>query len=443
MTACRQPLFLLLLFCSPSLLMAQQFRTPTLSPFSEIRQEIGLTELTLSYSRPSAKGRTVYGELVPYGEIWRTGANVSTNLTVEEDVKVAGNELVAGTYALYSIPGPTEWTIIVHTKTGMRSIAGGRVKPENDVFRFTVVPEYLPKYVETLSMQFVSLSSSRCELQISWEHTRVAFPIEVEVASKIEAQLAERLTSEEGISDRIYFRAAEYYLNNDGDLDKSLDWINKALERSPQNYRYGLLKAKIYASRGDTATAIRTVETANAWARAADNANYTKQTTDYRATLSPIPAATPYAEDVASLDAILAALYEVISGDQNEVRDWDRFQYLFVPEARLIPSGPGNTGRIGYRIWSPQEYIDFAGRRLEEMGFFEKELHREVAEYGSLVHVFSTYESFRSATDTEPFSRGINSIQLLNDGQRWWIMQIYWRSESTDLPLPKAYLPQE
>lgn len=149
-----------------------------------------------------------------------------------------------------------------------------------------------------------------------------------------------------------------------------------------------------------------------------------------------------YAADVESLDAIIEALYGVISGDKGEKRDWDRFNYLFTEDARLIPSGKNAEGVTGYRVFSSQGYVDNAGKYLEENGFFETETHRVTEQYGSLVHIWSTYDSFRTSEDKTPFARGINSIQLMHDGKRWWIMQIYWLGETKDNPLPAKYLPK-
>lgn len=145
--------------------------------------------------------------------------------------------------------------------------------------------------------------------------------------------------------------------------------------------------------------------------------------------------------DVSSLDGIMAALYDVISGPPGQARDWDRFTSLFIPEgARLVPSGRGPQGAATYRIWTPQEYVDNAGARLEESGFFEREIGRTVAEFGNVVHVFSAYDSRRTVEDAEPFARGINSIQLFNDGARFWIVTIFWDSERPDNPIPARYL---
>lgn len=434
-----------------SQLVSQNLKTPTLSPFSEIKQEVGLTEITLSYARPSAKGRDVMGTLVPYGETWRTGANASTKLTFTEDVKIAGNDLPAGTYALYTIPNQNEWTIIIHKKTNMRSIAGGKVKAENDAFRFTVKPMSNPVPVETFTMQFTDITTNSCHVQLSWENTLVKFLIEVQVGSKIEAQMAELMKAPEKIPHRTYFRAAEYYMHNKVDLDQAMEWIDAALAKSEKNFRYGLLKSKIYNAQGKQDKAISTVKMANEWATAAENSNYMEQTSVYLASLeggsgtstNDDVKSTKYAEDVASLDNILKALYASISGEKGELRDWDRFRNLFIPEARLMPSSKNQEGKVGYRIMAPDEYVARSGKWLEENGFHEVEISREEVEYGSLVHVFSTYESYRSKADDKPFARGINSIQLMNDGDRWWVIQIYWLGETEALPLPAEYLPKK
>jgi hypothetical protein len=147
-------------------------------------------------------------------------------------------------------------------------------------------------------------------------------------------------------------------------------------------------------------------------------------------------------EDVASVDAIIAALYDVISGPAGEKRDWDRMRSLFIPEGRLMPTGKNQqTGKTGYRIWTVDEYIATAGAGLEKGGFFEQEISRKQEGFGTLVHLFSTYESRRKADDAKPFARGINSIQLMHDGDRWWIVSVFWLGETPGNKIPEAYLP--
>jgi len=148
-----------------------------------------------------------------------------------------------------------------------------------------------------------------------------------------------------------------------------------------------------------------------------------------------------YSDKVSSLDTTLETLYQVISGEKGEERNWDLFKYLFHPDAKLIPTGKNVEGNYSARFLTPQDYIDASGKWLVENGFFEKEIHRSVDTFGNITQVFSTYESFRSASDEVPFMRGINSIQLLNDGERWWIINIYWMQESEANPIPSEYLP--
>lgn len=149
-----------------------------------------------------------------------------------------------------------------------------------------------------------------------------------------------------------------------------------------------------------------------------------------------------YSDRVESLDNILETLYAVISGDAGEERDWVLFKHLFTENAHLIPISNDNQGKLTPIFLSPEDYVDRSGEFLVKNGFFEKELYRVTESYGALTHVFSTYEAFRSSNDDTPFMRGINSIQLLNDGNRWWITNIQWFRESEDHPLPAKYLPK-
>jgi hypothetical protein len=154
---------------------------------------------------------------------------------------------------------------------------------------------------------------------------------------------------------------------------------------------------------------------------------------------APAPAARP--ADVASEDAILAALYDVISGPAGQKRDWDRFDSLFHPGARLIPTGRRPDGTNVARAITPQEYAQRSAPTLEGEGFFETEIKRVTERFGNVVHAFSTYESRHKADDAKPFARGINSIQLFHDGQRWWVMSVFWQNEGPDSPIPAKYLP--
>jgi hypothetical protein len=153
----------------------------------------------------------------------------------------------------------------------------------------------------------------------------------------------------------------------------------------------------------------------------------------------PVPPAAN-ASDVASMESIVAALYDVISGPAGKKRDWDRMRSLFIQGARLIPTGKRQSGEISSRVLTVEDYITGSAKALEEGGFFEKEIARRTESFGNIAHVFSTYESRRKSDDANPFARGINSFQLMNDGKRWWIVTVFWQGEGPDNRLPEKYL---
>lgn len=145
-------------------------------------------------------------------------------------------------------------------------------------------------------------------------------------------------------------------------------------------------------------------------------------------------------KDVESVDAIVAALYNVISGPAGEKRNWDRMRTLFIPEGKMMATGKRQDGTMGKRVMTAEDYITMSGPFLEKDGFFEREIGRKTEQFGSVVHVFSTYDSKRKSEDEKPFMRGINSIQLWNDGKRWWIVSVFWQAETPDNPIPAKYL---
>src|SRR6266705_5411879 len=144
------------------------------------------------------------------------------------------------------------------------------------------------------------------------------------------------------------------------------------------------------------------------------------------------PAADP--KDVTTMDAIIAAVYDVISGPAGK-RNWDRMRSLFIPGARLIPTGPRPTGEVGSRVLTVEDYVQRASAAFEKHGFFEREVSRRLERFGNIAHIFSTYESRHAKDDAKPFQRGINSIQLMIDGKRWWVVTIFWQCEDEKKPL--------
>jgi hypothetical protein len=154
----------------------------------------------------------------------------------------------------------------------------------------------------------------------------------------------------------------------------------------------------------------------------------------------PAPPAMARAEDVGSIDAILAALYDVISGPAGKKRDWDRFKSLYLPDAKMGVTAKRPDGSVVMRKFTPEEYVNLSSKVLEEQGFFEKGIHNHVDQFGQMAQVFSTYESRHTLDDAKPFQRGINQLLLWNDGKRWWIMNIFWQGETADVPIPEKFL---
>lgn len=146
-----------------------------------------------------------------------------------------------------------------------------------------------------------------------------------------------------------------------------------------------------------------------------------------------------YHDKVNTLDHIVTTLYAVISGEKGEARNWELFHYLNTDGTQMIPTGEAKSGAYRLRYIKPEDYVKNSGKWLIENGFFEQEIHREVHQFGNIAQVFSTYECYHSKTDKKPFMRGINSIQLLYDNQRWWVVNIFWAQESEQNPIPKAY----
>lgn len=146
---------------------------------------------------------------------------------------------------------------------------------------------------------------------------------------------------------------------------------------------------------------------------------------------------------VQTLHKTIKALYEVISAEKNEDRNWKQFKFLFYPNAKLIPTGLSPEFEFKAKYLTPDEYIKNSEKWLKINGFIEKEIHREVNIFGNIAHVFTTYQCYHSKTDKKPFMRGINSIQLINDENRWWIVNLLWAKETEDNPIPKGYLPRK
>jgi hypothetical protein len=226
-----------------------QIKLPAPSPAAKVTQSIGLTEVTVDYSRPSMKGRVIFGDLVPYGEVWRTGANASTKITFKDDVTFNGTPIPAGTYSFFTIPGEKMWTVIMNKNTETWGAAG--YNKEEDVARFEVRPGRNEKPVETLTFAFKDFESNSANLVMKWENIMISFTIEQDVDRIVQKQIKEQLIdSKEPATAGTYFSAAMYYKDKSMNLEQALTWMNKACEMRPEAFWYTHRKAELLATLG-------------------------------------------------------------------------------------------------------------------------------------------------------------------------------------------------
>ncbi|MDO8998815.1 MAG: DUF2911 domain-containing protein [Bacteroidota bacterium] len=232
-----------------------QLKVPAPSPLQTIKQAFALSDITIEYSRPSAKGRVIYGDVVPFGKVWRTGANGATKITFGEDVKVEGTDVKAGTYAIYSIPNKDSWEIMLYKDLTL----GGDVaeyKKENELLRFTVKPTTTSDKTETFTIDLANITSNTVKVQLVWEKTRVSFNVVADIDTKIMKTIDNTIVKD----NRPYYQAASYYYENDKDLKQAVEWVDKAIANNPKAYWVLLLKAKIQTKQKDTKGAIATAE---------------------------------------------------------------------------------------------------------------------------------------------------------------------------------------
>jgi hypothetical protein len=248
--------------------MAQNLRIPQPSTPQTIKQDFGLSNIELSYSRPNVKGRKIFGELVPFGKVWRTGANQATTLTFGDPVTIGGTTIPAGKYGLLSIPGADEWTIIITHQLDVTNPAA--YKPDQDIVRVKAAPQSLPFSLETFTMIFADVTSSTCNLQLLWDNTFVQIPISTDIDTRIMGQIDNAMNKD----NHPYFNAGFYYLENGKDLNKALEWFDKAIAQDPTAYFAVYQKARCLAKMGKKQDAIATAKKSIELAKTANNADY-------------------------------------------------------------------------------------------------------------------------------------------------------------------------
>ena len=251
---------------------AQQLKIPAPSPTQTLKQNFGLGEVTIEYSRPGVKNRVIFGDVVPFGKIWRTGANSTTKITFSEDVKLEGNAVAAGTYGLYTMPDKDSWTVMLYKDLTL----GGNVaeyKPENEVLRFKVKPSVLTNKVESFTIEIADITPGTAVIELVWDKTRVGINVTTDIDAKVMKNIETALSPDDK---RPYFQAANYYYETDKYLGKALEWTNKAIEQNPKAYYIVHLKAKILMKQKDYKGAITSAEQSMALAKDAKNDDYVK-----------------------------------------------------------------------------------------------------------------------------------------------------------------------
>lgn len=238
---------------------------PEASPAGSVSQRIGLTDIKVDYNRPGAKGRKVFGALVPYDHVWRTGANTATKISFSTPVKLNGVEVAAGTYELFTIPGKDEWTVIIHKN--MSQWGAYRYDQKNDVARIKAKPTELNFHLETLAIGFNDLRDESATLVIAWEKVRVPVSISVDVKSTLVPQIEAVMAG--GGPDLPYADAAMYYFANDLDLKKAVQWMDAAIAADPGAFWWIYRKALILEKLGDKPAAVSAAQQSLEAARSA------------------------------------------------------------------------------------------------------------------------------------------------------------------------------
>ena len=257
-----------------TLAKAQTLTTPQPSPTQVVKQNFSVGSIELNYSRPAKKERKIMGDLVPFGKVWRTGANGATTLTFTDDVTIGGKEVKAGKYGLLTIPEANKWTIIITKDLNVNQPS--LYKQENDVVRVEADVVATPFTVESFTINFAAITGSSCNLELMWENTYVKFPITTNTDSKVMGQIDNIMNKD----NKPYFNAASYYYDNGKDLNQALAWVNKAIETNKEAFFMYLLKARIHKKLGDKAAAKTAATTCKELAVKAKNDDYVKMATE-------------------------------------------------------------------------------------------------------------------------------------------------------------------
>lgn len=237
-----------------------QITHPRASPFSVLEQDIGLSKIKIEYSRPAVRGRQVFGPqgLVPFGRIWRVGANESTKITIDSPFTVDNNSMPAGTYALYAFPKEKEWEIAWHTNTSHWGDGRKNYNPDEDAFRIKVKPQKIPYHQENFLIAFDSITHNSANLNLIWANTKVSIKIYVDTDAQMEAEITKKL--KENPTAQTYYEAARYLQEQDKDFERALGYLDTALELGGDTYYFHRVKSLVQAELGDYQEAVKSAE---------------------------------------------------------------------------------------------------------------------------------------------------------------------------------------
>lgn len=250
---------------------AQELELPQPSPWAQVSQKYGLSQVTVTYSRPAMKGRKIFGGLVPYGEMWRTGANKAVELKLEGDNRINGQQIEPGAYSLFTIPGQTEWTIIINKNTELWGTGG--YKQEEDVMRFTVKPGTCAS-TESFTIGFANVKEKSLTVELSWETTKVSFDITTEIVEQGKANIDAAIQAAENTMG-LYNDAAEFYLDNNLDAKIALEWAKKSVAQRERYWNLYTL-ARAYAANGMKKEAVETAERSLTLSNEAKNTGFSQ-----------------------------------------------------------------------------------------------------------------------------------------------------------------------
>lgn len=253
-----------------SIIARAQVKMPAPSPTQKIKQDFGLGTIDLSYSRPSKKGRKIFGDLVPFGKVWRTGANAATIIKFTDAVTIGGNKVDTGSYSFYTVPNVDSWEIILNKNTGNWGASGYDEK--DDVLRFRIAPEKTKGLTETFTIQFENIQPESCDMVLYWEKTKVTVPIKSNIRDRIRTNIETAMQGDK----KPNWQAAQFYNEYDNNPKKALEYTNAAVKDNPKAYWIWLYKAKLEHSLGRDKEAKESSDKSLELARAEKNDDYVK-----------------------------------------------------------------------------------------------------------------------------------------------------------------------